>query len=329
MNAATPGMSSTRGRRVFALTRRTESLDTTARTGPLGRKAALKHSSHALKSITQSAEDFINIKDLRLRLYETIQTSAPGNFNAYSGFLTASSVIYREATSEILKLRTSLLAGEEQRWARELQCAVRIPPPATLFQLREATVLLPASLFSDQYCTTHPQNGWTIFGKIHYTREGALADPFVQLPLGQLDVDRLSFSIYEDIDHTLICQRLLLDFLRQIRNTISRMHQVYWPKYVNVSAWNGGSSLLPSDCPLKAQTTTISWNNIRTTHRREDYGSIFARYHLPDHDSVYWSSSGMRNEQKELVGWEYSRRDKWAYDHRSHEEQRLADKQRR
>jgi hypothetical protein len=57
------------------------------------------------RSPKRSAEDFINIAELRLKLYETITASAPGNLDDFAGFLTAHSSIHHEATPELLKAR--------------------------------------------------------------------------------------------------------------------------------------------------------------------------------------------------------------------------------
>lgn len=218
----------------------------------------MRYSSPAAKHTTQSAENFINITELRLRLYEAISASAPGNLDAYSGFLAASSVIYKEATSELLKLRASHLASEEQRWTYGFHCAVRMPPPTILFHLREATVLLPASLFSVSRRSAHPTqptNPGTTFNNVFEKNippvKGNLRKPFGHFPLGKINVDRLNFSIYKDADDVQINRHEFHDFVKGLHNPMAEMHGVVkefchwaWLQNLTYGRWSSHGVLM-------------------------------------------------------------------------------------
>ncbi|KAG9193405.1 hypothetical protein G6011_03440 [Alternaria panax] len=164
---------------------------------------SLSEPANSTHVTTSSTERFFRIPELRLKLYETIceavRMTTPGNLTAYSGFLTISSVTYKESSFELLNIRTMYLTSEEQRWKHTLQRALHVPAPTTLQQLQEVTVLLPASFFSDNHQSTVPQNLWPTPSDWHVPIEGATGKAFVEFPLGKLDVDRQTFSIYADV----------------------------------------------------------------------------------------------------------------------------------
>lgn len=164
------------------------------------------------------AEKFINISELRLRLYDEIATSATARIRDFSGFFLASKAVYAEAEAEVVNSRTRYFQAEETEWFVYYGKNFNIEKPVRLRDLNVATVMLSFQMLIE--ADKAYQSDW--FDWLH-----VLLSEGHRRMLRKVAVDRLEFKICPQDSEGFIPISDMHRAVRKVLNGIAGLGQHY------------------------------------------------------------------------------------------------------
>jgi len=107
-----------------------------------------RHHVFQRKTNTKSAEDFINLYELRHLLYSYIPET---NLSEYAGLFMSCKTIAAEVSDKYLTARRNDSAAQRTYWSDTYHAPVLITQPAKLSDLAVTEVQLPASMFTQEW----------------------------------------------------------------------------------------------------------------------------------------------------------------------------------
>jgi len=114
-----------------------------------------RHRVFQRRTNTKSAEDFMNIYELRHLLYSNIPEL---ELSQYTGLFMSCKTIADEVSAKYLTPRRQYTAAQRTHWSNEYSAPVLITEPLKFDDLAIAEVQLQASMFTQEWLSNNPQS---------------------------------------------------------------------------------------------------------------------------------------------------------------------------